>query len=110
MEKLLKELLNIVADDRLHSLKIIIEPFSVKVVLDCDTEQLLNSPKQEIPIMYEPLGKFAYIPNEEFKENFNPEEYGIDSDEIVLINKIMQCLESHGEEIEEYTSKLYYER
>ena len=110
MDKLLKALLDIMEGDELHSLKIIIEPYSIKVVLDCDTEQLSESSKLEIPIEYETLGRFAYIPNEEFKENFNPEEYGIDSNEIILINKIMQCLESHGEEIDEYTSKLYYER
>ena len=43
--------------------------------------------------------KFAYIPDSEYREKFNPNDYGIEYKEIILIKEIMEYLESHKEEI-----------
>ena len=52
-----------------------------------------------LPIRYDTLDGFAYIPDSEYREKFHPNDFGIEYEDIVLIKEIMEYLESHKEEI-----------
>ena len=81
-----------------HMLKIVVDWSGVTVYLDYDPEKDFEE-KIIIPIRYDTLDEFAYIPDSEYREKFNPNDYGIEYKEIVLIKEIMEYLESHKEEI-----------
>jgi len=86
--------------DKEHHLKIEISWDSVTVYLEYDPEKDFDE-KSIIPIRYETLEEFAYIPDKEYREKYNPDDYGIDLKEIILIKEIMKYLESHSTEIDE---------
>ena len=84
--------------DAEHMLKIVVDWSGVTVYLDYDPEKDFEE-KCVLPIRYDTLDEFAYIPDSEYREKFHPNDYGIEYKEIVLIKEIMEYLESHKEEI-----------
>lgn len=86
--------------DKERHLKIEVSWDGVTVHLEYDPEKDFNE-KNIIPIRYETLEGFAYIPDKEYREKYNPDDYGIDLKEIILIKEIMEYLESHSTEIDE---------
>ena len=85
-----------------HMLQIVVDWSGVTVYLDYDPEKDFEEDFEEkcvIPIRYDTLDEFAYMPDSEYREKFHPNDYGIEYKEIVLIKKIMEYLESHKEEI-----------
>lgn len=97
---LLKDIKDILRNDKEHHLIVKIEPYSVKVYLQYDPEMDFSE-KTMIPIEYTPLEEFAYIPDDEYREKFNVHDFGLELNEITLIKEIMEYLESHKEEIKE---------
>mgnify|MGYP003291505636 CR=1 FL=1 len=97
---LLKNIKEIVKNDKEHNVKIEIDSLGVKVYLDYDPSNDYEE-KTLIPIEYTVAEEFAYIPDNEYREKFNVNDYGIDLYEITLIKEIMECLESHKHEIGE---------
>ena len=81
-----------------HMLKSVVDWSGVTVYLDYGPEKDFEE-KIIIPIRYDTLDEFAYIPDSEYREKFHPNDYGIEYKEIVLIKEIMEYLESHREEI-----------
>ena len=84
--------------DTEHMLKIVVDWSGVTVYLDYDPEKDFKE-KCIIPIRCDAYDGFAYIPDDEYREKFHPNDYGIEYKEIILIKEIMECLESHKEEI-----------
>ena len=97
---ILKDIRNILIrnKDKERMLKIVVDWSGVAVYLD-------NDPKKDfeeqcvIPIQYDTLDGFAYIPDREYREKFHPNDFGIEYEDIVLIKEIMEYLESHSKEI-----------
>jgi len=97
---LLKDLAQIVKNDKTHNLIAKVDGEGITVFLDYDSNLNYAHVETEIiPIRYDTLEEFCYIPMDELKEKFCPSEYGIESDEIKLISNIMDYLESHKKEI-----------
>lgn len=86
--------------DTEHMLQIVVDWSGVTVYLDYDPKKYFEK-KIVIPIQYDTVDEFAYIPDSEYREKFQPNDYGIEYKEIVLIKEIMEYLESHKEEINE---------
>lgn len=105
---LLKDIKNILKDDKEHNLKIEVDSYSIKVYLQFDPE-LLFSENIVIPIEYTTIEEFAYIPDDEYRKKFNVNDYGLDLCEITLIKEIMEYLESHKEEIAKLCSGYCWE-
>lgn len=84
--------------DKERMLKIVVDWSGVTVYLDYDPEKDFSE-QCVIPIKYDTLDGFAYIPDREYKEIFHPNDFGIEYEDIVLIKEIMEYLESHKEEI-----------
>lgn len=89
--------------DKEHHLKIEISWDGITVYLEYDPDKDFEE-KCIIPIRYETLEEFAYIPNDEYRDKYNPNDYGIDLNEIILIKEIMEYLEIHSLEINELCS------
>ena len=81
-----------------HMLQIVVDWSGVTVYLDYDPEKDFEE-KCVLPIRYDALDEFAYMPDSEYREKFHPNDYGIEYKEIVLIKEIMEYLESRKEEI-----------
>ena len=81
-----------------HMLQIVVDWSGVTVYLDYDPEKDFEE-KIIIPIRYDTLDGFAYIPDSEYREKFNSNDFGIEYKEIILIKEIMEYLESHSKEI-----------
>ena len=105
---LLEDIKEIVKRDKEHNVKIEVDNLGVKVYLDYDPSNDYEE-KTLIPIEYTTLEEFAYIPDTEYREKFNVNDYGIDLHEITLIKEIMEYLESHGKEIRELCSGYSWE-
>lgn len=97
---LLKDIAEIVKDDREHSVEVKINSLGVTVYLEYDPEETFAS-KCVIPIAYTSLEEFVYIPHSELVEIFSPSDYGIDLNEITLIKRIMKYMEKHKSELNE---------
>lgn len=97
---ILKDIRDILIEnkDTEHMLKIVVDWSGVSVYLDYDPEKDFEE-QCVIPIRYEVLDGFAYIPDDEYREKFKTNDYGIEYNEIVLIKEIMEYLESHKNEI-----------
>ena len=100
---LLKDIKDIVKNDKEHNVKIEIDNLGVRVYLDYDPSNDYEE-KTLIPTEYTTLEEFAYIPDDVYREKFNVNNYGIDLHEITLIKEIMEYLESHKQEINELCS------
>ena len=84
--------------DKERMLKIVVDWSGVTIYLDYDPEKDFEE-KCVLPIRYDTLDGFAYIPDDEYREKFHPNDFGIEYEDIVLIKEIMEYLESHKEEI-----------
>ena len=84
--------------DKEHHLKIEVSWDGVTVYLEYDPEKDFDE-KCVIPIRYDTLDNFAYISDREYKTMYNPNDYGMDLKEIVLIKEIMEYLEKSSVEI-----------
>ena len=84
--------------DKERMLKIVVDWSGVTVYLDYDPEKDFEE-KCVLPIRYDTLDGFAYIPDSEYREKFHPNDFGIEYEDIVLIKEIMEYLESHSKEI-----------
>lgn len=100
----LKDIANIVKDDKEHNVEVKVNSAEVVVYLEYNPEQSYDS-KCIIPIAYTPLKEFAYISHNELTEMFNPSDFGIDLKEIKLIKKIMKYMEKHSVELNELCSR-----
>jgi len=105
---LLKDIKEIVKNDREHNVEVQVDGFGIRVFLEYDPESTFER-KMIIPIEYAALEEFAYIPDTNFKEMYNPNDYGITLDEIILIKDIMEYLESHKSEISELCNSFMLE-
>lgn len=79
-------------------LKIVVDWSGVIVYLDYDPDKYFEE-KVVIPIQYDTIDGFTYIPDSEYREKFQPNDYGIEYKEIVSLKEIMEYLESHSKEI-----------
>lgn len=84
--------------DKEHFLTINVSWDGVTAYLEYDPEKNFEE-KCIIPIKYETASDSVYIPDDEYKEKFNPNEGGLELQEIVLIKEIMEYLASHSDEI-----------
>lgn len=84
--------------DKEHMLKIVVDWSGVTVYLDYDPEKDFEE-KCVIPIRYDTLDGLTYIPDSEYREKIQPNDYGIEYKEIILIKEIMEYLESNSKEI-----------
>ena len=96
---LLEDIKKIVKNDKEHNVKVEVDDMSVKVYLDYDPENTWDE-KTIIPIEYNTLDEFAFIPDREYREKFIVDDFGIDLHEIALVKKIMEYLEAHKEDID----------
>ena len=84
--------------DKEYMLKIVVDWSGVIVYLDYDPDKYFEE-KVVIPIQYDTIDGFTYIPDSEYREKFQPNDYGIEYKEIVSLKEIMEYLESHSKEI-----------
>lgn len=96
---LIKDLKNILKDDKEHHLEINVSWDGVRVYLDYDPCADFEE-SCVIPICYDTVDHFAYISDDEYRKKYTPTDYGIDSHEAKLIFKIMDYLEKHSDEID----------
>lgn len=103
---ILRDIAEIVKDDKEHDIKVIVDPCGITVELEYEPFESGNC---IIPVRYDTLEEFAYIPDSEYREKFQPTDYGIDLNEIKMIHGIMEYFESHKEEISEICNKFNIE-
>ena len=106
---LIEDILNIVKDDKRHNVKVVIESIGVTVYLDDDPDDTYEE-RYVIPIRYDCCSGFCYIPHDEYCEIMHDNDFGIDLEEINLIQKIMQYMENNNEEIEAVCDSLSLSR
>ena len=97
-----KDIAEIVKDDREHDIKVVVDSYGITVELEFEP---FVSGDCIIPIRYDMLEEFVYIPDSEYREKFKPNDYGIDLNEIKMIHGIMEYFEMHKEEINEICQK-----
>ena len=85
--------------DTERMLKIVVDWAGVTVYLDYDPDKDFEE-KCVIPIQYDTLDGFSYIPDREYREKFHPNDFGMGYKDIILIKEIMEYLESYKEEID----------
>ena len=86
-------------NDSRHHVKIVIDGIYFTVYLDDDSDETYEE-KYLIPIRYDCCSGFCYIPHDEYCEIMHDNDFGIDLEEINLIQKIMQYMENNNNEIE----------
>lgn len=101
-----KDIAEIVKDDKEHDIKVIVDSYGITVELEYEP---FESGDCIIPVRYDTLEEFAYIPDGEYREKFKLNDYGIDLNEIKMIHGIMEYFESHKEEINEICEKFNVE-
>ena len=97
---LITDIKDLLKYDTEHLLRIEISSFSLKIYLEYNP----NLDKEEnciIPIEYSFVDDIICIPNNEFHEMYNPSDYGLEMNEINIINNIMNYLNKYREEIKE---------
>lgn len=87
-------------DDTEHRVKFEITDLDFTVFLDYDPDNEFTE-QCVIPIQYDGLMDCICIPDNLYRKIFNPNDCGIESNEIKLIDKIMECLSKNKEEIKE---------
>lgn len=96
---IVQEIIEIVKNDHRHHIKIVVDGIYFTVYLDDDPDETYEE-KYLIPIRYDCCSNFCYIPHDEYCEIMHDNDFGIDLEEINLIQKIMQYMENNKEEIE----------
>ena len=97
---LLNDIKDFLKDDDDHNLRIEVDYFGVTVYLDYDPGMDYEE-NCVIPVYYDTVESFCYIPHDKYCEMYKPNDFGMDLTEIRLIEKIMSYLENHKQEIEE---------
>jgi hypothetical protein len=97
---ILEDIKDIVKDDKEHLITVKVSWDGIYVYLEYDPEHNFTE-NYIIPIFYDALEEFSYIPDGELREKWKPNDYGIDYNEICLIKSIMDYFESHKKEIKE---------
>ena len=105
---ILKDIKNILRNDKEHFLKVTVDWTGVHIYLEYDPQKSFNE-DFIIPIYYNVLDEFAYIPDSEYRELIKESDYGIVLDQIKTIKAIMNYLESHKEEIAELCNEYDFE-
>lgn len=93
---ILCDIAKIVKDDTEHDVTVSVDAFGVTVELELEPYE---SGSIILPIRYEALDEFSFIPDKEYREKYNANEYGIDLNEIKIVHEIMEYFESHKKEI-----------
>jgi hypothetical protein len=103
MKGITKELLKIVKRDISHDLEIILNPNGLRVNFIYNPDHIFDPSYWEIvPIQYDIISGGCYIDHKDYVLKFHPTSSGMDTYEVSIVLEIMQCLESHGEEIYKY--------
>ena len=104
---LLSDLQKILYDnnDKEHEMRITVDWYEVKVELIYNPELTDMNEETVIPIVFDCMESFAYIPDNEYRKKFNVGDFGLDSHEIKIIHEIMSYLELHGKEITDFCYK-----
>jgi hypothetical protein len=105
---ILEDIKDIVKDDKEHLIAVKASWDGIYVYLEYDPDKEFEE-NCIIPIFYDVLDEFPYIPDDELKEKWNPSDYGIDYNEICLIKNIMEYFNEHKEEIKELCSGFDFE-
>lgn len=100
---ILKDIADLLKDDKDHNLEVKVNNSGVTVYLDCDPNEELNR-SCVIPIKYDTLDDYACIPSDELTDIFRPNEGGIELEEIKLVQSIMTYLENNSSKINELCS------
>lgn len=100
---LFKDIPRLIKDDKEHNLKIEVSWDGVTVYLDYDPDKKFNE-DMIIPIRYEVVEGFAYVPHDALVLMYKPSDFGLDLHEIAMIKSIMEYLEKHKEEIDSICS------
>lgn len=108
MIDILRDIGEIVKDDKEHFVKVEVSWTGVNVYLEYDPMKDFNE-NVIIPIELDLTMDFCYIPDDKYREMFNPNDYGIGLEEIILIKNIMQYLEDNVEEIREICNMYDFE-
>lgn len=96
---LIQDLIDITKNDSRHHVKIVIDDIYFTVYIDDDSDETYEE-RYVIPIRYDCCSGFCYIPHDEYCEIMHDNDFGIDLEEINLIQKIMQYMENSKDEIE----------
>lgn len=107
----IEDIIDIVRNDKRHNVKIEIDSAFLTVYLDDDPE--MNDHEEcVIPVRYDSLYECAIIPHKEYIDLMDgaPNDSGMDKEEIELILKIMDYMESNSKKIDEYMDALRLER
>ena len=86
--------------DKEHFLEIRLSWEGVTVYLEYDPPRKFDE-IAILPIHYSILDEMAYIPNAEFKQKYNPSEFGMDLHEISIIKDIMEYFKKNAAKINE---------
>lgn len=105
---LIRDIADIVKDDKYHNIKISIEYIGVTVFISDNRDEEYED-KCVIPIRYDTLTEDCYIPHDELLDMFQPNDGGISYEDIVLIEMIMKYLRTHKSEIIELCDSMYAE-
>lgn len=97
---ILKDIAELVRDDKEHNVEVRIDSLGLTVYLDYDPNQDFEQ-QCIIPIHYDAMYQNACIPQEELIEKFKPNEGGIELSETLLACKIMKYMEDHKDYISE---------
>ena len=96
---LIQDLIDITKNDSRHHVKIVIDGIYFTVYIDDDSDETYEE-RYVIPIRYDCCSGFCYIPHDEYCEIMHDNDFGIDLEEINLIQKIMQYMENSKDKIE----------
>lgn len=94
---ILKDIADLVKEDREHNIEVKINPEGITVYLEYDPDGDMNG-QCIIPIQYDTFSENVCLLQEELIKKFKPNEGGIDLWEIKLIKKIMKYMEKNKEE------------
>ena len=92
--------------DNEHELRVTEDTFGVLVELIYDPSEYDYEENTVLPIVYDALVGFAYIPDDEYRKKYNVNDYGVDKHEIKMVYDIMSYLEKNGKEICEYCNSI----
>ena len=95
---IIEDILEIIKNDHRHNIKIVMDLEGITIYLDDDPDDTYEE-RYVIPIRLDILYESCYIPDDEYKNSTEYTDYGIDKEEIDLIQKIMEYLENNKEEI-----------
>ena len=99
---LIEDIIDIIKEDTRHNVKICIDSSDITIYLDDDLENTFEE-KYIIPVRYDSLYGYCYIPHDEYIKCMDDDcDGGIDKEEVDLIQKIMKYLEDNKETLNQY--------